>query len=431
MDDPQNSEVESAVWAQADESEPTESVEDAEGDIGEKIRQFLLLYWKKRILACCIIVAGAVLSIAYSLSLPNIFTSTTSLMPQDNSSPYSAMLGMVSGSSAAASMGSEALGISTPSELQVSILESRTVRDSMIAQLGLMKHYNVYVIEDARRALANNTRIEQDRKSGIITIAITDTNAEFAAKIAQGYVTELNRVLTDNSTSAARRERIFLEERLKGVKRDLDESSLTLSKFATKSKTLDIPSQARSMVEASFRLQGVLAEGESQLAGLRQTYSEDNYRVKALEARNAELHRQLSEMGGGSAESVAAGKRTSVYPTVSELPTLGVTYGDLERRFRVDEVLWETLTRQYESARVQEAKEIPTIHVLDPANIPSRKSAPRRSTIVSAATFISFLLSCVFVFLLSRWQEMDENSEPKKLMARAIAMATRIRHRQA
>jgi uncharacterized protein involved in exopolysaccharide biosynthesis len=428
MDDPRNSDVESAIWTQEDASEPTEIAEDAEGDIGEKIRQFLWLYWKKRILACCIIVAGAVLSIAYSLSLPNIFTSTTSLMPQDNSSPYSSMLEMVSGSSAAASIGSEALGIGTPSELQVSILESRTVRDSLVAQFGLMKRYDAHVIEDARKALAANTRIEQDRKSGIITISISDTNAEFASKLAQGYVTELNRILTDNSTSAARRERIFLEGRLKEVKHDLDDSSVALSKFATKSKAIDIPSQARSMVEASLRLKGLLAEGESQLAGLRETYSEDNYRVKSLEARNAELQRQLNAMGGGSAESVAASGSKSVYLTAGELPTLGVTFGDLDRRLRVDEALWEVLTRQYETARVQEAKEIPTIQVLDPPNIPSRKSAPRRSAIVSAATFFSFLLSCVWVFLLSRWQELDENSGPKIILARAIAMASRHKH---
>jgi uncharacterized protein involved in exopolysaccharide biosynthesis len=418
MDESRNADVETADWGETQEPESAEENGKTGEEIVETMLRLLHRYWKKRRLALSIVAAGCAISIAYSLMLRNYYVSTTSLMPQDNSSPYSSMLGMLSGSGAAASLGSEALGLSTPGELQTSILESRTVRDAMIQKYDLMHYYNVRLAEDARWNLSSATKIEQDRKSGIITISVTDKSPEFACKLAQGYVTELNSVLTLNSTSAARRERVFLEERLKSVKRDLDDSSIALSQFSTKNKAVDIPSQARVMLEASFRLKSMLAEGESQLAALKQTYSEDNYRVKAAEARNAELQRQYNALGDVTKTAGTGTQANTTYPSVGDLPKLGLTYFDLERTLRVDEAIWETLTKQYEMARVQEAKEIPSITVLDVANIPVHKSGPRRTIIVLAITFFSFVLSCLVIFALTSWEEMDEEALPKKLHAR-------------
>jgi uncharacterized protein involved in exopolysaccharide biosynthesis len=426
MDESHNTGIETAVWINADEGGLVESVEEAAEDFSVKIVHFAQLYWKKRELALAIIGVGIVLSVAYALMLRNIYTSSTSLMPPDNSSPYSSMLSMLSGSSTAASLGSEALGLSTPGELLVSILQSRTVQDALIARFDLMHYYKARVVEDARKSLSSNTNIDQDRKSGIITINVVDKDADFACKLAQGYVNELNRVMTENSTSAARRERIFLEERLKGVKQDLDDSSLALSQFSTRSRAIDIPGQARSMMEASMRIQGMLAESQSQLAALRQTYSEDNYRVKAVEARNAELLRQYNALGGVSKATTSTTKANTPYPSAGDLPTLGLTYYDLDRKVRVDEALWETLTKQYEMARVQEAKEIPTIRVLDTANVPNRKSAPHRSVIVLIGTFLSLVLSCIAVLGLNHWQELDNDLEPKKFLMQVFGRAPQI-----
>jgi uncharacterized protein involved in exopolysaccharide biosynthesis len=295
----------------------------------------------------------------------------------------------------------------------------------MIGKYDLVRHYRAHGTEAAQRALAGSTSIDQDRKSGIITISVTDMDPQFACKLADGYVTQLNRVMTENSTSAARRERIFLEERLKDVKSDLDDSSRALSQFSTKSKAIDIPAQARSMMDASLRLQSMLAEGESQLAGLRQTYSEDNYRVKALEARNAELQRQLNSLGAVSKPSSSISNSDGPYPSVGDLPKLGLTYYDLERKVRVDEAVWETLSKQYEMARVQEAKEIPTIRVLDEANVPASKSGPRRSMIVLAVTFLSFLLSCLVVFVVGTWESLAEDSTPKRLVRERLGSLRR------
>jgi capsule polysaccharide export protein KpsE/RkpR len=296
---------------------------------------------------------------------------------------------------------------------------------------------------DARKSLEGNTKVAQDRKSGIISISVTDVNPLLASNIAQGYVVELNRVVTDNSTSSARRERIFLEGRVKDVKQQLDDSAKALSQFSTKSGAIDIVSQEKSMVEAGLRLQGELAEGRSQLAALRQTYSEDNPRVRAAEARNAELQQQTDELGGRHPlPDSKADASKSAYPSADELPALGLTYFDLERKMRVDESLWEALTKQYEMARVEEAEQIPTLRVLDAANIPERKSGPSRRLIVLTGALLSLLAALIAVFALNFWREMDPEEEPKKLIAEAVGAAAdgrrwywslpgmrRIRHR--
>ena len=419
MDKSQNEDIATEIWSDAEDADPKEGNEEHGADISEKIIELLELYWKRRILAISIIGAGIVLSVAYAFTLKNYYVSSTSLMPQDNSSPYSSMLSMFSGSGPSASLGSEALGLSTPSELQMSILQSRTVADAMVARFDLMNYYKAPSIELARKMLFGDTKIEQDKKSGLITIGVTSDSPQLACKMADGYVVELNRVLTENSTSAARRERQFLEERLKQVKLDLDDSSKALSQFSTKTMTLDIPNQARSVVEGSQRLESLISEGQSQLAALRETYSEDNYRVKAIEARNAELQRQLELLGGATRAANSGGtKRDSPYPSASELPKLGLTYSDLERNVRADEAIWESLTKQYEMARVQEAKEIPTIHVLDPAFIPSHKAGPRRSLIVYIGTLVAVFLSFIVIFGQAGWQYLGEDSLPKRLMAR-------------
>ena len=313
-------------------------------------------------------------------------------------------------------------------QFQNKIAESvYTLLKIQIERFGLMGRYKSKVIEDARTALTANTSIDQDRKSGVITLSVVDKSPDFASKLAHGYVTELNRIVTEDSTSAARRERMFLEDRLKVVKQDLDDSSRALSQFSTKNQAIDIPNQAKSMVDAGLRLQELLAEGRGQLAALRQTYSEGNERIKVIQARNAELERQIREMGGtpgGAGKPVGADQ--SLYPSMSQLPILGVTYFDLERKVRVDEAVWETLTKQYEMAKVQEAKEIPTVRVLDEANVPNRKYSPHRSIIMIVGTLLAIVLSCIVVLGLSKWESMDADAEPKMSLLRAYRKVRKV-----
>lgn len=416
MAESQTSTQELELLSQGDELDTT-SVEESTESLSSKLARFIRLCWLKRAMLLWLLSIGILISLLVGFLQPNVFTSTTTFLPPDSASPYSNLINMMSPSSSTASLGSELLGLNTPGDLFVSILQSRNILDKVVTSYDLGHYYHSRSLGEARRSLAANTNVVQDRKSGLITVSVTVKNPELAANIARAYVVELNRILTENSSSAARRERIFLEGRVKQVEAQLDESSKALSQFSTKSGTIDMPSQARSMVDAGLRLQAELIAGRSQLAGLRQTYSEDNPRVRALEARNAELQREMDAMGGldhksGSGNDV----RTGSYPSASELPTLGLTYYDLERKVRVQEALWEALTKQYETAKVEEAAETPAARVLDVADIPERKSAPSRRFIVMVGAMLSLLVGCILVVAQTVWQGMDPKEEPKKLI---------------
>lgn len=383
-----------------------------------KLTNFLRLGWSKRKLVGSILVIGIVLTLTYDLCRPNVYTSTTTLMPPDSSSTYSGIMSALMSSSPSASLGSQALGLGTPGELYVSILKSRSVLDPLITRFGLARYYETRYMEDARSSLQSDTVIVEDRKSGVISVSVTMADPTLASNVARAYVEQLNQVVTDNSTSAARRERIFLEGRLKEVKPQLDASSLALSQFSTKSGAIDVTAQAKAMMDAGMRLQADLIDARSRLAALRQVYSDDNPRVRAAKARSDELQRQIDNTMGGARKGPESNPSASAsaYPTVGQLPTLGLKYFDLERQVRVDEALWENLTKQLEMAKVQEAQEIPSLHLLDAATVPERKSGPKRRFIFLVGFILSFLFACVTVVSSSVWDEMDSAQEPKKIL---------------
>jgi uncharacterized protein involved in exopolysaccharide biosynthesis len=271
--------------------------------------------------------------------------------------------------------------------------------------------------DEALRRLAANTLTTLDAKSGILTVNVRDRNAAFAAKIAEGYAVELDGVVTANSTSAARRERIFLEGRLKEIKQDLDVSSLALSQFSSKNRTIDVPSQAKAMVEAGLKLDAELTIARSEREALRQTYADTNVRVRAADARVGELERQMQEFDGSATSEASKGRAGGFYyPSIVELPALGLTFADLDRKVLVDEALWESLTKQYEMAKVQEVKEIPTVRVLDAANVPEHKSSPMRSVIVILGAATSLLAALLFVVGRRMWESLDARDSRKVLV---------------
>lgn len=422
MDDSQSETPAPELSAQADEVDSVDGEEGGEA-LSSKIARFLLRCWVRRWMIFGILVAGILVSLLYAFRLPAFYTSTTTLMPPDSASPDLAIMSALT-STPEGRLGGEELGLYTPGDLFISILQSRNVQDGLINRFDLAHYYKTSLIDDTRNSLAANTKIVVNQKSGVISISVTAGNPILASNMARGYVEELNRVMTENSTSAARRERIFLEGRVRDVKQELDESAKELSQFSTKSGAIDVPTQTKSMVDEGLRLQAELIDGRSQLAALRQTYSEDNVKVRSLEAHNAELQHELDKLGGLSRGSdTNSNVNDSPYPTAEELPGLGLTYYDLERKTRVDEVLWEALTRQYEAAKVEEAEELPTVRVLDVAEIPGRKSGPSRRLAVEIGALLSLVLACIVVLAGMIWEAMDLEGEPKQGLTEIINSA--------
>lgn len=386
--------------------------------------------WDSRRLLLRVAAWSLVASTIIAFLIPAKYDSVTQLMPPDNDTSGTAMLAAIAskGGDALSGYASNLLGIKSSGALFVGILRSRTVQDSLVNKFDLRKVYWVRRWEDARKELEDRTSIVEDHKSGIITVKVRDRSPQRAQEMAQAYVDQLNIAVSALSTSSARREREFLETRLRAVKQDLDRASQDFSQFASKNTAIDITEQGKAMVGAAARLQGELIASEAQMQGLEQIYSTSNPRVRAAQANIDELRRQLNKLGGAGTGPGAPSSDDSLYPSIRQLPLLGVTYYDLYRRIKIQEAVYEILTKQYELAKVQEAKEIPTVKVLDVPNYPERRASPPRIFIMCLGMLISLALGSAWILGQGMWDQTDPQDARRMFAEQIIKGAQRDRH---
>jgi capsule polysaccharide export protein KpsE/RkpR len=411
-----------AIVASTSFHESKAEVDDARPQ--EQMTTRLRLLWNTRRFLFRVAIFGLAAFTLIAFLIPKRYESTTLLMPPDDQSGSGMMMIASLSSKLSGGLGGVAgdlLGLKSSGDLFIGMLRSRTVQDELIRKFDLKKVYGESTWQNTRRTLSTNTAISQDRKSGIITITVTDKNPQRAADMAQEYVTDLNLVVSQLTTSSAHRERVFLEERLTQVKQDLQTAEKDFSQFASKNGTIDIKEQGRAMVEGAASVEGQLIAAQSEMQGLKQIYSENNVRVRSVKARIAELQAQLQQLGGK--EEIASDATNSgtqdLYPSIRKLPLLGVPYADLYRRTRVQEAVFETLSQEYELAKVAEAKETPSVKVLDPANVPEHKSFPPRLAIMFLGTFLCFGWAVVWVLGKARWQEIHPE-DPQKVLVQEV-----------
>jgi uncharacterized protein involved in exopolysaccharide biosynthesis len=383
-----------------------------------------VMLWRERALLARLLAAGGLLTLLIAFLVPNRYQSSTRLMSPDmrGSTSEVLMTGLLSRTgSGLAGLGANLLGLDNTGAMFIGVLNSRTVADNLVKEFDLNKVYRDRRDQDARADLAERTNISEDRKSEIITISVEDRDPKRAAALAAAYVDELNKLLAQVNTSSAHRERVFIEERLKVVRLELDTAAKQLSDFSTKTTTLDPKEQGKAMVEGVATLQGELIANETQLRGLQQIYTGNNVRIRSLQARISELRHQLARLRGSGAEplpSTGDGDDSS-YPTFRRLPALGATYADLYREVKLREAVFETLTQQYEMAKIAEAKEIPSVKVLDLANLPEKKSGPPRLVITVLGVMLSFAFGAVFVIGKATWKQLDPD-DPRKRFASQV-----------
>jgi uncharacterized protein involved in exopolysaccharide biosynthesis len=401
----------------------------------ERQARLLRLLWDCRQALLGATAIGLLASTLVAFLIPSSYTSTTRLMPPDSqSSSGMAMMAAMAAKTAGglAGVAGDLLGLKSSGALFIGVLRSQTAQDRLIQEFGLQKVYRTKLITDARTKLDEKTSISEDRKSGIITISVTDHDPKRATVLANGYVDQLNSLVAELSTSAAHRERVFLEERLKVAKRDLDDAGNQLAQFSSKNNTLDIQQEGKAMLDAAGTLAGQMIVAQSELEGLRQIYTDNNPRVRALNARVGELRKELDKLGGTPADAAKAANSSAnvsngmPYPTIRSLPLLGAKYADYYRRAKIQETVFELLTEQYELAKVEEAKETPSVKVLDPAQVPERKSFPPRLLIMFLGTFLVFSMSLACVLGAEHWRGSDPD-DPRKILAKEVVATLKAR----
>jgi len=385
------------------------------------------LLWQHRRLLALVTAVALLVGLGIAFAIPKRYESVTRIMPPDQQGSGALMLAaLTSRAGGLGGLGSLAGGLfggHTTTALFVDLLHSGTVSGHLIEHFHLQEIYRNRYRTDTAKHLARITTIVDDKKSGVITISVQDTDPERARDLAQGYLDELNNLVTQTSTSSAHQERIFIERRLHSVEADLERAQLELSEFSSKNSTIDITAQTRAMVDAGARVQAEVLVEQSGLDAMRQIYGDGNVRVRETEARIATLQHELEKMSGTSAplpSGAAIGTDTAedrgeLYPPLRQLPRLAVPYADLYRRVKVQETVFELLTQQYEMSRIEEAKDVPVVSVIDPPGVPEKKSFPPRLLVALSLTAACFAFTSAWILMRDRWAQISA-ADPRKLL---------------
>lgn len=385
---------------------------DAEGDEGPSVSLVELLTWigeAKRGLAAFVLAAAAAAA-GVALLLPPIFTARTSLLP-----PASQQSG--GASAALAALGAlgglgGGFGAKTPDELYVALLKSDSMMRALDARFGLLARYELKTQEDLRKQLPNRVRVLADRKSGVISIEVDDEDPKFAAELANAYASEVTKLLGRLAVSEAQLRRSFFEQQLKDTKENLVKAELGLRAVQEKSGVIVLDKQAEALIAGAAQLRALIAEREIQLKVLRTSATGENPDVvrlnSELAAMRAELARMESSRGtrGGSAVDMP----------VARIPEAAIDYVRARRELKLQETLLESMVRQFEIAKLDEAKEGPVLQQVDVALPPDRKSKPARALIVLASTLAALLLGVVIV-VWRRYAALAREHDPQQALA--------------
>ena len=403
----------------------------------------LRILWDHRKLLIRAAVIAFLVNIGITLLIPNTYVSVARIMPPETKGSETALLSALSGRSiegellgglAAGLMGGHNTGA-----LFVDLLRSGSVTGRIIDRFDLQHVYRKRYRVDAGKALVKRTEITQDKKSGVITIAVKDQDRQRARDIAQEYLAALNAVVYRTSASPAHQERVFIERRLAEVKADLERAQSALSDFSSSHEAIDLKEQAKATVESEARVNGELIVAQGELESLQQVYGDGNVRVRAAEARVGILKRELERMGGSAAPlssasgddrgaNDASGNAESYLP-LRQVPRLAVPYADLYREVQVQETVYNLLTQQCEISRIEEAKDVPAVNVIDSPGIPEKKSSPPRSLLTLALTAIMMIALSGWLILREHWSAVRAD-DPRKAFAHEIAETGRITSRR-
>jgi len=358
--------------------------------------------WKRRWLISGISVAAVLIAMVVSFQMPKIYESTTTLLPSLDSKDGGGLgsLLAVTGAGGAA----QGLGISmpgapvTPTDLFMAMLKSRIMADEVIRQLDLQTVYEAKTMQDVRNALGGNTKITVSKEK-VIKIIVEAKTPQLAADIANFYVTNLDRLNRTLNVTKAGQTRAFLERRLAETKINLVREEEELKEFQTKNKTVAVEPQAQAMMQAAAMIQGQIIAQEVQLQVMSTYLSPDNPEMARIRSGLDELRKQLSVMESGKGgKGMLPGDR--LHPAMITVPTLALAYARVMRELKVQETLYAMLISQYEQAKLAEARDTPTVQVLDPAIPAERKSKPSIRLNMMIAGALSLFVGIFFAFLL-------------------------------
>ncbi|HEY0820585.1 MAG TPA: Wzz/FepE/Etk N-terminal domain-containing protein [Rhizobacter sp.] len=410
--------------------DPQVSQQDDELDDGPAVSLMDLLTWLgegKRTIGL-VTLAAVVVALVYALLKAPTFTARTTLLPPAAQQPSASAAALA----ALGSLGGLAGGIAakTPDELYVNLLKSDSVQRTLATRFDLYKRYDVDTYEVMRKTMQKYVRVSADKKSGVLTVEVDDEDPKFAAEMANAYASELTKLLGRLAVSEAQQRRVFFDQQLKETKDNLVKAEQALRLVQEKSGMVVLDQQAEAIIKAVAELKTRIIEREVQLKVLRTSTTAQNPDVLRLNSELAALRGELARMES----AVPPGAKSASGPggidiPIGKLPAAAIEYVRAAREVKFQETMLASMLRQYEVAKLDEAKEGPVLQQVDVAQPPDRKSKPSRALIVLAAALGALLLSSTFV-IVRRYRALVREQDPESAQAwERMAAAWRLRRK--
>ena len=384
---------------------------------------FALLAGRKRFIVRFVL-GVAVLAIVVSFLLPVRYEAKIVLLPPTQSSSLSsALLGQLGSLGSLASLAGGSLGIKNPADMYVSLLTSRTVEDAMIQRFGLMAEYREKRMSDARKELQSRTTAVAGTKDGLIRISVEDHDPKRAAELANGYVEEFRKLSASLAITEAARRRLFFEQQLQQAKDNLTAAEEAMRKTQQSTGVLQIDSQARSLIESAAVLRAQVVAKQVQIQGMRSFAAEDNPRLILAKQELAALQTQLGQLAGSQHDT-----GSDINLSKGRVTESGMEYLRRLRDLKYYETVYELLAKEFEVAKLDEAREGGIVQVVDAAVPPDRKSFPPRALIVVLMTLLGFFVACAWCIVCESFRRLKSNpAERQRLDALRAAFRTRTR----
>ena len=341
--------------------------------------------------------AVGVLALGISFAIPPTYTAKTLFLPPQQQ--QSAAAGLLQSLGGLGGLAGAAAGIKNPADQFIAYMKSNAVQDSLIERFKLQDRYDQKYKSDTRKELEKNTRIASG-KDGLISLEFDDKDPQFAADVANAYVDELRKVLGRLAVTEAQQRRLFFEKQLVQAKDKLTAAEQSLK--ATGISDSVLKSNPASAVAGIAALKAQVTAQEVKVGAMRGYLAETAPDFKQAMTELANLRAQLAKQDKDDTSNAPAGQGD---------------YVSKYREFKYHETLFELFAKQYELARVDEAREGAVIQVLDAAQPPEKKAKPKKALIAIIATLATGFALLLFIFIRQALRNASGNNETAQKMA--------------
>jgi tyrosine-protein kinase Etk/Wzc len=382
----------------------------------------LIVVAERKRLVLWVTAVFAILAAVISLLLHVRYTATVILLPpQESSSMDAALSSQLGNLGGVAALAGGSLGLKNPNDRYVAMLQSRTVEDAMVQHFGLMQEYHARYLSDAAKAFEKHATVDGSGKDGMIHLSVEDHDAHRAAELANGYVDQFRNLSQHLAITEASQRRLFFQQELEQAKNNLADAEETLEKTELTTGVIQPDSQERALIESAASLRAQITAREVQIQGMQTYATGENSELIQAQQELAGLRAQLAKLGGSEDSS---GNEFLIPKGL--VPKVGMEYIRRLRDVKYYETIFDILARQFEVAKLDEAKEGSMIQVVDPAIAPDRRSFPKRSLIVLIAMVVGFVFGVLLALFQAGFQRLKSDpEESEKLAMLRQALSTR------